>query len=56
MFEVILTRRSDFTEHAVERFATREEAQQTARRLAYENYDQVARAWVRAVSPVKTEN
>ncbi len=56
MYEVIVTRRVDFTEHPVERFETREEADACARRLALENYQHLARAWVRTVQPIKTKS
>src|SRR5213593_2495778 len=43
MFEVIITLRADFSEHVVDRFATQQEAQEEAGRIA----QGVVRAWVR---------
>ena len=48
MFEVILTYR-DFTEYAVDRYSSADEAKAVAQRVAVQLHEQVLRAWVRQV-------
>lgn len=57
MFEVVVTYRSDFSEHPVNCYPSQAEAQEAAQRLAVQNYSQIVRARVRAVrqAPTKTE-
>ena len=56
MFEVIVTKRVDFTEEVIARYPTDEEAQESARRFALENYKNVVRAWVREVREAKSKS
>jgi hypothetical protein len=55
MFEVIVTYRTDFTEKAVERYTTEEEALAVAEHLVSEHRAQIIRAWVRHIRPVGTK-
>lgn len=52
MYEVILTYR-DFTEYAVDRYPTAEEAKTVAERVATQLHEQVIRAWIRQVREAK---
>jgi hypothetical protein len=56
MFEVIATYRSDFSEQAAARYATLEEAQDAAQRLAKLHRQTLVRVWVRVVGSVKNKN
>jgi hypothetical protein len=53
MFEVIVTFRSDYSERAVDRYPTREEAQAVATLLSLQSPESVVRAWVRQVRESK---
>jgi hypothetical protein len=52
MFEVIVTYRTDFTEKAVERYATEQEALAVAEHLVSAHRERIIRAWVRHVREV----
>lgn len=56
MFEVIVTYRSGFREESIGRFATDDEAQDCARRLAAHNPEVIIRAWVRVVREAKSKS
>jgi len=55
MYEVILTYR-DFTEYAVDRYPTAEEAQSVAQRVAVQLHEQVLRAWVREIREARNRS
>jgi hypothetical protein len=49
MFEVILTYRPDFSEKALDRYPTYQEAQEVAWRISTGHHERVIRVWVRQV-------
>jgi hypothetical protein len=55
MFEVVLTYRPDFTEKALERFATAEEAQAAAQHISAAHHEHVIRVWVRQIREARTK-
>lgn len=55
MFEVIVTYRPDFSEKAVDRCATVEEAQTLAEHISAQCSERVIRVWVRQVRGVQAK-
>ena len=56
MFEVVVTYRADFSEQALDRYPTSDEAQLHARQVSLEYHDKVLRAWVRVVREAKSKS
>lgn len=56
MFDVLVTFRNDFSEQVIDRYPSREEAEDAARRLAQEHNDKIVRAWVRGVRKAKAKS
>jgi hypothetical protein len=56
MFEVLVTYRRDYSEKAVERHESKDEAVTAADRIARQQPHEVVRAWVRQVREVKSQS